>query len=102
MSYRLEWPLGVEQSIERLTATDRDGARLVTAAILTLAENPRPGGVHVLDEAEGLHLVHLSRPDPRTGRPLRYRIVYQIRDRDLIVIVVTAAALPAPSRRRQR
>ena len=102
MSYRLEWPVGVEQSIERLAATDRDGARLVTAAILTLAENPRPGGVHVLSEAEGVHLIRLSRLDSSTGRMLRYRIMYQIRDQDLIVIVINAAALPAPSRRRQR
>jgi len=102
VSYRLEWPVGVEQSIERLAATDRDGARLVTATILALAENPRPAGVHVLNEAEGLHLVHRSRLDRNTGRTLRYRIMYQIRDRDLIVIIITAAALPAPSRRRPR
>jgi mRNA-degrading endonuclease RelE of RelBE toxin-antitoxin system len=102
VSYRLEWPVGVEQSIERLAATDRDGARLVTAAILTLAENPRPAGVHVLNEAESLYWIHLSRLDPGTGRAFRYRVMYQVRDRDLIVIVMTAAALPKPSRRRPR
>jgi hypothetical protein len=56
----------------------------------------------VLSEAEGVHLIRLSRLDPNTGRAIRYRIMYQIRDQDLIVIVINAAALPAPSRRRPR
>jgi mRNA-degrading endonuclease RelE of RelBE toxin-antitoxin system len=102
VSYLLRRSVGVDQSIERLAATDRDGARLVKAAVLALAEDPRPAGVHVLNEAECLHWIHLTRLDRNTGRTLRYRIMYQIRDQDLIVIVITAAALPAPSRRRSR
>ena len=102
MSYLLRRSVGVEQSIERLAATDRDGASLVRGAILALAENPRPAGVHVLNEAECLHRIHLSRLDPPTGRTLQYRVMYQIQDRDLIVLVMTAAALPRPSRRGSR
>ena len=102
MGYLLRRSVGVEQSIERLAAADRDGASLVRAAILGLAENPRPAGVHVLNEAECLHRIHLSRLDRHTGRTLQYRVMYQIQDRDLIVIVMTAAALPKPSRRLSR
>ena len=97
MSYRLQRAPGVEQSIERLAATDLDGARLVTAAILALAGDPRPAGVHVLNEAECLHRVHLARLDPDTRRNLQYRVMYRIEDADLVVIVITAAALPPPA-----
>ncbi|HSV65555.1 MAG TPA: hypothetical protein VLJ59_06570 [Mycobacteriales bacterium] len=71
MSYRVRRGPGVTQAIERL-----------------------------LSATEGLHRLHLDRLDPDTRRSLRYRILYRINDRDLVVIVVAVGAMPRPSRRR--
>jgi hypothetical protein len=71
----------------------------VADTVRKLAVDPRPTGVHVLSEARGLHRVHVTRLDRATGRTLHYRVMYRIQDEALVVIVITAAALPRPSRR---
>ena len=99
MTYQVELLAEVEGSLRRLREVDPAGAQLVADTMLGLAVDPRPPGVHVLSEAKGLHRVHASRPDRATGRTLHYRVMYRIQDEDLVVVVITAAALPRPSRR---
>jgi len=99
--YQVQIPAEVQEALRRLQAADPAGAELVSGAVLALAADPRPAGVHVLSEAEGLHRVHLSRVDAGTGRRLQYRVMYQVRDEDLVVLLLTAGALPPASRRRR-
>ena len=58
----------------------KDRQRIV-AAILALADEPRPVGCEKLAGASDRYRVRVS----------RYRIVYSIADRDLIVLVVRVA-----------
>jgi len=100
VTYQVRVAAEVAEALDRLRGIDPAGAELVVGTIAALAADPRPAGVHVLNEAEGLHRVHLSRLDPYTRRSLRYRIMYRIQDADLMVIVIMAGALPPTSRRR--
>lgn len=100
MAYRLNRPPDVVRSLERLSRTDPDGARLLTAAILGLSDDPRPDGVRRLGASDSLYRLHLSRIDRVSKRTLHYRLLYQVFDEQVLVVVVTASALPAPSRRR--
>jgi mRNA-degrading endonuclease RelE of RelBE toxin-antitoxin system len=100
VTYQVELLAEVQTALRRLRAADPAGAQLVADTVRGLAVDPRPTGVHVLNVARGLHRVHLSRIDRATGRTLHYRVMYQIQDEYLMVIVITAAALPRPSRRR--
>jgi mRNA interferase RelE/StbE len=59
-------------------ALPKDVQRRVTAKIDTLASNPRPSGVEKLAGAEALYRVRIG----------DYRIVYEIRDAVLIVLLV--------------
>jgi len=59
-------------------ALPKDVQRRVTAKIDTLASNPRPSGVEKLAGAEALYRVRVG----------DYRIVYEIRDAILIVLLV--------------
>ena len=65
-----------------------------------LTEDPRPEGVHVLSEAEGLYRLHLSRLDPATLATIEYRMIYLVDDDGGIVTVIIVGALPPRSRRR--
>lgn len=79
MTYRVEW----------LPAARRDLAGLprpvqveVAAKVDALAENPRPPGAAALQgAARGLMRVRIA----------DYRVVYRIRDAELLVLVVLAA-----------
>src|SRR5262249_7723953 len=99
--YQVQIRAEVQETLRRLRTADPAGAELVSDAVLALAADPRPAGVHVLNEAEGLHRVHLSRLDPGTGRRMHYRVMYQIQDDDLVILLIAAGALPPPSRRRR-
>ena len=59
-------------------ALPKDVQRRVTAKIDTLASNPRPSGVEKLAGAEALYRVRIG----------DYRIVYEIKDAVLIVLLV--------------
>jgi mRNA-degrading endonuclease RelE of RelBE toxin-antitoxin system len=100
MTYQVQVPAQVEGALDRLRGIDPAGAELVVGMIAALAADPRPTGVHMLSEAAGLHRIHRARIEPGTGRCLEYRVMYQIEDRRLVVIVITAGALPRASRRR--
>ena len=53
----------------------------VTRDILRLEDNPRPHGVEKLESREKLHRVYV-------GPGKDYRVIYQIRDEILVVLVV--------------
>jgi hypothetical protein len=94
VSYAVRTTAAVVGSLSRLDGRRPPGAHLVHVAIRGLAADPRPDHARLLNEAESLYLLPLSRVDPVTQRTLRYQVVYQVRDGDLVVVVVTAAAVP--------
>jgi mRNA-degrading endonuclease RelE of RelBE toxin-antitoxin system len=82
----------------RMRASDPGGAKLVVAAVRLLADHPRPEGVHVLSEAEGLYVLHLSRLDAATRVTTQYRVTYLVDDDEAVVTVIFLGTLP-PRRR---
>ena len=75
MTYRVEV---AEAAVRSLRKRDPTARRRVQAAIELLAEQPRPSGARRLVGGDGLMRV-------RTGD---YRIVYEIHDEVLVVLVV--------------
>ena len=75
MTYRVEV---AEAAVRSLRKRDPTARRRVQAAIELLAEQPRPSGARKLVGGDGLVRV-------RTGD---YRIVYEIHDDVLVVLVV--------------
>ncbi|MBB1482874.1 type II toxin-antitoxin system RelE/ParE family toxin [Tessaracoccus sp. MC1865] len=75
MSYRIEV---APAAVRQLRKLDRVAQRRVQAAIELLASEPRPGGAKKLVGGDGEWRV-------RTGD---YRIVYEIHDNVLLVLVV--------------
>ena len=75
MTYRVEV---AEAAVRSLRKRDPTARRRVQAAIELLAEQPRPSGARRLVGGDGLMRV-------RTGD---YRIVYEIHDDVLVVLVV--------------
>ncbi len=57
---------------------EKDAQRRIVTKIESLAKNPRPNGVDKLEGNDELYRVRVG----------DYRIIYQIRDRELIVLVV--------------
>ena len=76
MSYIVQFTPAAARRLGRLDAPVR---RRVASAIDDLMKNPRPSGVKKLSGPEDLWRI-------RAGD---YRIVYQIHDRKLIVVIVT-------------
>ena len=77
-NYRILYAKPVEKELRRLDATTR---KRVVRNILALADNPRPRGVVKLSGIDNLDRI-------RQGA---YRIIYEIRDGELIVLVVKVA-----------
>lgn len=75
MTYRVEI---APAAVRRLRRLDNQARRRVQAAIELLAEEPRPRGARMLVGGDGEWRV-------RTGD---YRIIYQIHDNVLLVLVV--------------
>ncbi len=73
--YRIEFAPAAERAFRRLA---EDIRRRLRPRIDALAENPRPHGVETLEGEKGLHRVRVG----------DYRIIYQIRDEVLMVLVV--------------
>jgi len=73
--YRVELKPGAEEFI---AAQEKKVQRQLLERIAALAENPYPRGCRKLDEKEALYRV-------RSGD---YRIIYQVRDKELLVLVV--------------
>ncbi len=78
MNYKILYRASVRREMRRLDAAT---AKRVDAAILALAENPRPSGCVRLSGQ--LHLWRIRVGD--------YRILYEIQDRQLIVLIVSVA-----------
>ena len=75
MAHRIRVEKSVLRTLRRLQAADR---RRVARRIDSLALQPRPAGVKKLSAPENIYRV-------RAGD---YRILYQMRDRELLVLVV--------------
>ena len=78
MSYTLQYRASVKRDMRRLDAAT---ARRVDAAILALADLARPPGCVKLSGTSGLWRIRVG----------DYRVVYEIRDKELIVLVVSVA-----------
>lgn len=63
---------------KELAALPRDVLRRVDAAILGLAEHPRPAGCKALQGSEGLLRIRVG----------DYRVVYRVEDDVLVVLLV--------------
>jgi mRNA interferase RelE/StbE len=75
MTYRIDVAPAAVRQLHKL---DPQARRRVQAAVELLAGNPRPAGAKMLSRGEGEWRV-------RTGD---YRVVYQIHDQVLVVLVV--------------
>jgi mRNA-degrading endonuclease RelE of RelBE toxin-antitoxin system len=98
VTYRVDLLPGVQAALDRLKVTDPAGTGVIVDAFAELADDPRIG--QVLNEAHALCALHRSRLDPLTRRKLGYQITYRIHGEHAVVAVITAAAVPRPSRRR--
>lgn len=76
MAYTIQFTPVAAKQLDKLDAPIR---RRIAAAIDSLVENPRPPGTKKLQGSDDLWRI-------RTGD---YRVIYQIRDRQLIVVIVT-------------
>jgi mRNA interferase RelE/StbE len=74
-AYRIEFAPGAARDFRKLDRADQ--ARLAPK-IDSLRANPRPHGVETLSGAEGLLRIRVG----------NYRVVYQVRDDRLLVLVV--------------
>ncbi len=75
MAYRIEFAPRAERQFDDLP---REVQERLTPRIEALAENPRPQGVKKLAGEPGLYRLRVG----------DYRIVYQIRDQELFILVV--------------
>jgi mRNA interferase RelE/StbE len=66
------------RAAKEIAELERDIQRRIVTKIESLATNPRPNGVDKLKSNDDLYRVRVS----------DYRIIYQIGDRELIVLVV--------------
>jgi mRNA interferase RelE/StbE len=76
--YEIEIAPAAERALKKLPA---DIQRRIIKGILKLEVNPRPSGVKKLSGEEDLYRVRIG----------DYRVIYQIRDGELIVLVVRVA-----------
>ena len=75
MTYRVEFSPLARRQIKKLS---REAQKRIIERIEELAANPRPVGVKKLVGEESLYRVRVG----------DYRTLYQIRDRELIVLIV--------------
>lgn len=73
--YRVEFKPSAAKAVERLP---RAAQRRVLAAVEALAGNPRPVGYRKLEGALDLYRVRVG----------EYRVVYTVRDRVLLVLII--------------
>ena len=73
--YRVVLTPAAEQQFGKLTHSARE---MIAAELVTLAQNPRPAGCVKLTGAEDLWRIRIR----------QYRVIYQILDGQLLVIVV--------------
>ena len=78
MAYRIEIKRSARKEMQTLPRRDQ---RRIAATIEALAEKPRPTGVRKIIGADDLYRLRVG----------DYRVVYQICDRKLIVIIIRVA-----------
>jgi mRNA interferase RelE/StbE len=78
MTYAVQWARTTLKQLEKL---DRTAQKKIVLAVTKLADNPRPHGVKNL----------VTRPGDYRLRVGDYRVVYEIHDDRLVVLVVTVA-----------
>ena len=75
MAYQVEFAPHAYRQFKKL---ERDTQLLLLGKIEALSSNPRPAGVKKLASVENLYRIRVG----------DYRVVYEIRDRALVVVVV--------------
>jgi len=78
MGHRVEFEPGATRDLGRLPAAAQAKLR---SRIEALAETPRPAGAKKLSDSENLYRIRVG----------IYRVVYDVRDRVLLVMVVRVA-----------
>jgi len=73
--YRVEIAPSAQRELSKLP---RNVQKRIDERIRALAENPRPAGSRKLEEEEGFYRIRVG----------DYRIVYQVKDKVLIVLVI--------------
>ena len=76
MAYTIHFTPAAQRQFDRL---DSPTQRRVARAIDGLSENPRHAGVRKLAQQENLWRIRVG----------NYRAIYEIRDRQLVVVIVT-------------
>jgi mRNA interferase RelE/StbE len=89
MAYKIEVTAAARRALKKL---DSDTARRIGEAIDGLAVDPRPAGVKKLAGADDLYRIRVR----------DYRIIYQIEDKQLLIVVVTIGNRREVYRRRLR
>jgi len=75
VSYRIEWTENAKRAFRKL---GKQPQRRLAKAIDALAEEPRPAGVKKLETTEDLYRIRVG----------DYRVVYQLQDQALLVLIV--------------
>ncbi len=75
MSYAIEWRPSARKEVRRLDPPIR---RRVIAAIEALADDPRPPGSVTLADSPGWRRIRIG----------SYRVIYDVNDRALVVLVL--------------
>lgn len=78
MTYTVQW---ARKTVKQLEKLDRTAQKKIIIAVTKLADNPRPHGTKSL----------VTRPGEYRVRVGDYRVVYEIHDDRLLVLVVAVA-----------
>ncbi len=78
MAYQIRFKPSALKSLERLPSEDRERVR---RRIHLLADNPRPHGVTKMHGEENAYRIRIG----------KYRVIYEIQERVLIVLVAVIA-----------
>ena len=76
MAYAVRFTTGADRSLRRLETSIQ---KRIVRSIESLADNPRPAGVRKLAGADDLWRLRVG----------DYRVIHEIRDRALLVLIVT-------------
>ncbi len=78
MTYTVQW---ARRTVKQLEKLDRIAQKKIVIAVTKLADNPRPRGVQSLATRPGEYRIRVG----------NYRVVYEIHDDRLVVLVVVVA-----------
>jgi mRNA interferase RelE/StbE len=75
VTYQVEVSIAAQRQLKKLPKSERP---LITATIEALANNPRPSGVVKMEGEADTYRVRVK----------NYRVVYEIQDKQLLVVVI--------------